>query len=57
MVPPSGLSLGTDTSVMLPASVTLDRDARYVWFVDAILNDGTTKSTGLQQLRVSSLTH
>jgi len=48
---------GTDTSVMLPASVTLDRDARYVWFVDAILNDGTTRSTGLQQLRVSSLTH
>ena len=47
---------GADTSVTLPENVTLDRDSTYAWFVDATLNDGTTRSTGLQQLRVPSFT-
>lgn len=40
----------TDTTATLPDGVTLQRDTSYFWFADAILNDGSTRSTGLRQL-------
>jgi hypothetical protein len=39
-----------DTTAALPDSVTLRAGTKYVWFVDAILGDGSTRSTGLRQL-------
>ncbi len=45
---------GPDTSAVLPATVTLNRAVNYVWYADAILNDGSTRSTGLKPLRGQS---
>jgi hypothetical protein len=42
---------GTDTSVILPDSIVLRRDERYFWIVDALLANGGTRSTGLQEFR------
>jgi anti-sigma factor RsiW len=47
-------SSGTaDTSLVLPASVTLRSGQRYFWVADAILSDGATLSTGLREFRVA----
>lgn len=40
---------GTDTVAILPDSVTLSPGERYVWVADAILSDGSTRSTGLTE--------
>lgn len=37
-----------DTTAILPDSVTLRPGARYTWVTDAILSDGSTRSTGLR---------
>ena len=37
----------TDTTVTLPASITLAPRTQYLWVVDALLRDGTTRSTGI----------
>ncbi len=36
----------TDTTMSLPNSVTLNRGASYLWYVDALLMDGTSATTG-----------
>jgi Putative zinc-finger len=43
----------TDTTVILPDSVRLRSGERYVWVVDAILSDGSTRSTGLKEFRTA----
>jgi hypothetical protein len=40
-----------DTALALPDSVTLLVDQRYFWVVDALLDDGATRSTGLHEFR------
>ncbi len=40
-----------DTIFALPDSVTLDADQRYVWIADALLGNGLSRSTGLQEFR------
>lgn len=40
---------GIDTAVALPRSVTLVPGERYFWAVDALLNDGSTLTTGLRE--------
>jgi anti-sigma factor RsiW len=40
-----------DTVMALPDSVVLQADQRYVWFADALLDDGSTRSTGLHEFR------
>jgi hypothetical protein len=42
----------TDTTIVLPASVSLERGTRYMWVVDAVTNDGTTRSTGLREFGI-----
>ncbi len=42
-----------DTAVALPDSVRLRQGERYLWAVDALLDDGTTRSTGLREFRVA----
>jgi hypothetical protein len=42
-------SSGTDTLATLPDSVVLRPSERYFWVSDALLNDGTTRSTGLRE--------
>lgn len=39
----------TDTSVALPDSVALRTNQRYFWVADALLGDGSTRSTGLRE--------
>ena len=41
-----------DTLVALSDSVQLRQGERYLWVVDALLDDGTTRSTGLREFRV-----
>nr|AIA17971.1 Putative zinc-finger [uncultured bacterium] len=41
---------GPDTTAMLPANVTLAPTTKYLWFADAILPDGSSRSTGLIEL-------
>jgi anti-sigma factor RsiW len=45
-------SSGTDTVATLPDSVTLRASERYYWVADALLSDGTTRSTGLREFGV-----
>jgi anti-sigma factor RsiW len=45
-------SSGTDTVATLPDSVILRPNDRYYWVVDALLNDGTTRTTGLREFGV-----
>lgn len=40
-----------DTVFALPDSVPLGADQRYVWIADALLSDGTSRSTGLHEFR------
>jgi hypothetical protein len=46
-------SSGTDTVATLPSSVVLRPNERYYWVVDALINDGTTRSTGLREFGVA----
>ena len=40
-----------DTMFVLPDSISLGVDQRYVWIVDALLADGSARSTGLHEFR------
>ncbi len=40
-----------DTVMALPDSVSLRVDQGYVWIADALMNDGSTRSTGLHEFR------
>jgi anti-sigma factor RsiW len=40
----------TDTAVRTPADVALERTARYYWYVDALLPDGRSLSTGIREI-------
>lgn len=42
-----------DTTVALPDSIALLAGERYRWVVDALLEDGATRSTGLREFRVA----
>ena len=41
---------GADTAVTLPDSVVLRSGQSYFWVADALLSDGTTRSTGIREL-------
>lgn len=43
---------GTDTARVLPDSVRLRRGTSYRWVVDALLDDGTARSTGLREFQI-----
>lgn len=43
----------SDTSIALPANVSLRAGDTYLWVVDALASDGTTRSTGLHEFRVN----
>jgi hypothetical protein len=40
---------GADTAVALPPSIALIPGERYFWTADALLSDGTTRTTGLRE--------
>ena len=40
-----------DTVAVLPDSVALRVDQRYLWVADALLDDGSSRSTGLREFR------
>lgn len=40
---------GADTSVALPDSVVLARNRHYFWMADALLGDGSSRSTGVRR--------
>lgn len=42
-----------DTAVTLPLSVVLRHGQTHLWVTDALLLDGTTRSTGLREFRVT----
>jgi anti-sigma factor RsiW len=42
----------SDTSIVLPSSVILTAGERYLWVVDAMTNDGTTRSTGIREFGI-----
>lgn len=44
---------GTDTARTLPDSVALHSGASYWWVADALIANGTTRSTGLRGFRIS----
>jgi anti-sigma factor RsiW len=46
-------SSGTDTMAILPSSVVLRPNERYYWVVDALLSDGTSRSTGLREFGIA----
>ena len=46
-------SSGTDTLSALPDSVVLRPNERYHWVADALLTDGSTRSTGLREFDVA----
>jgi hypothetical protein len=46
-------SSGTDTVATLPDSVILRANECYYWVADALLSDGTTRSTGLREFGVA----
>lgn len=43
---------GIDTTAVVPLSVPLQPARNYFWVVDAVLKDGTTRSTGLKEFSV-----
>lgn len=43
----------SDTSVSPPADLVLDRGARYLWYVDALLPDARTATTGVRELTLA----
>ena len=46
-------SSGTDTLATLPDSVVLRPSERYFWVADALLKDGSTRSTGLREFGIA----
>jgi hypothetical protein len=42
----------TDTTIVLPAGVTLVPGQRYLWAVDAVTSEGTSHSTGLREFGI-----
>lgn len=44
---------GTDTVAVLPDSIVLHAGERYYWVVDALLNDGSTRSTGIREFELT----
>ena len=42
----------TDTSVVLPESIRLGSRTEYLWVVDALLKDGSTRSTGIHRFGI-----
>jgi hypothetical protein len=40
---------GVDTVASLPRSINLRAGAKYMWVADAVLRDGSTRSTGLRE--------
>jgi hypothetical protein len=44
---------GVDTIAALPETVKLLPESRYLWIVDAIISDGTIRSTGSREFRLS----
>ena len=43
-----------DTAVVLPPDVSLEPGARYVWFVDALLPDGGSATSGVHRFEIAS---
>ena len=43
---------GSDTAFTLPDSVVLQPGARYLWTTDALLPDGSTRSSGVREVDV-----
>ena len=43
----------TDTTVVLPAGITLVQGQRYLWAVDAVTSEGITRSTGLREFGIA----
>ena len=43
----------SDTTIALPASVSLHAGETYMWVVDGLAADGTTHSTGLHEFRLN----
>ena len=43
---------GVDTTVVLPVNVRLVPSAKYTWVADAIMKDGSTRSTGLRDFEL-----
>ena len=41
----------SDTATVLPDSATLRVDQHYLWVADALLDDGSSRSTGLREFR------
>lgn len=54
---PSGAPVWTssapDTAVVLAETVKLEGGRAYFWYVDALLPDGRSATTGVQQFRTS----
>jgi hypothetical protein len=44
---------GVDTSALMPDSVLAPGGRRYVWSVDALLSDGTERSSGLREFALA----
>jgi hypothetical protein len=44
---------GLDTTAVPPSSVSLRPAGNYFWVVDAVLKDGTTRSTGLREFSLA----
>jgi hypothetical protein len=43
----------TDTTATLPSDIRIDRGASYVWYADAKMVDGSSRTTGLREIKVS----
>jgi hypothetical protein len=43
----------SDTTATVPSDIHIDRGASYVWYADAKMADGTTRTTGLREIRIS----
>ena len=43
----------TDTTIVLPAGITLVQGQRYLWAVDAVTSEGITRSTGLREFGIA----
>ena len=42
-----------DTTSLLPSDVVLERGRVYLWYIDALLTDGQTATTGVQRFRTA----
>jgi hypothetical protein len=43
----------TDTTIVLPPGISLTAGRRYLWVVDAVTTDGTTRTTGLREFGIT----